>query len=110
MYKYRDFRTSASAPGMRETCGNPDCILVVRVEENLRKGAGIVTWSKQSKEWEKIRDEFIDQWKAGSRAGPPSAYEITTEQKKRMEARGEKKMEYEDILDELRNNGGKPLE
>lgn len=66
-----------------------------------------MTWAAQSKEWEDIKDEMVLKWEQAGRpsGGAPTAYEITMEQKRRMNARGETPMGYEDILDEIRESG-----
>ena len=58
-----------------------------------------MSWAAQCKEWDEIKDEMI------AKGSPPSAYDVSQEQRRRMAARGEKPMEYEDILDELRSSG-----
>lgn len=56
-------------------------------------------WDKECAEWEAIKDELID---ASIARGTfprtaPTAHQITTEQRKRMLARGERKMTIDEI-------------
>jgi hypothetical protein len=68
-------------------------------------------YMKQAAEWQAIRDELIDAWENRFKNGikpigrEPTAFQVTLEQKKRMLARGEKFMEYEDIMTEYHENG-----
>lgn len=35
-YKFQDRRTGAALfPGSRDSCGNPDCVIIVRVQQKL---------------------------------------------------------------------------
>lgn len=65
-------------------------------------------YAKQAAEWQSIRDELVKEWEEGGKVPyeAPVANDVTREQKKRMLARGERYMEYEDIMAELRANGG----
>lgn len=60
----------------------------------------IPNYVKQATEWQAISDELLAKGLA------PVAADVTNEQKKRMEARGEKYMEYDDIVSEYVKNGG----
>lgn len=65
-----------------------------------------MSWATQCREWDAIKDEMVLAWEKKGRpyGGGPTAYQVTLEQKKRMLARGEKPMEYEEILDECRES------
>jgi hypothetical protein len=65
-------------------------------------------YAKQSSEWQEIRDELVKEWEEGGKLPyeAPCSNDVTREQKKRMLARGERYMEYDDIMAELRANGG----
>jgi hypothetical protein len=63
-------------------------------------------WAAQSQEWNEIGDELVEKWEqAGKPYGKePTAFQISLEQRKRMLARGQRPLEYEEILDELRGS------
>jgi len=52
----------------------------------------------QEAEWKKICDEMVTAAESGH---PVTAYQITLEQRKRMLARGERYMEYKEILEAI---------
>ena len=53
-------------------------------------------WAAQDTEWREIRDEMI-----AARPGQPvTAYQVSLEQRKRMLARGERPVTYEEIVAE----------
>ena len=61
-------------------------------------------WAAQDAEWRAIRDELIEQ-----RPGQPvTAYQVSLEQRKRMLARGERPVTYEEILAEYESAMEKP--
>ena len=58
-------------------------------------------YRKQAAEWQTVKDELID---AGKN---PSAHDVTSELVRRMTARGERYMEYDDIVKEYEENKAK---
>lgn len=52
----------------------------------------------QEAEWKKICDEMVTKAKPGHAV---TAYQVTLEQRKRMLARGERPMEYKEILEAI---------
>lgn len=60
----------------------------------------LARWGRECAEWAEIRDEM-----ATSRGGPVTAHQVTTEQRKRMLARGDRPVSIEDME---RENGGAP--
>ena len=52
------------------------------------------SYTKEHEEWTKIAEEL-------ARAGSVTAFDVSEEQRKRMAARGEKPMTYDEILAEM---------
>ena len=59
-------------------------------------------WALQDAEWRTIRDDLIE-----ARPGQPvTAYQVSLEQRKRMLARGERPVTYEEIVAEYEAKDG----
>ncbi len=69
----------------------------------VRRLPRLPTYDKQAKEWEQIKQEMVDKWMndGSCQNEAPTAHDVTVEQMKRMASRGEKFLEYDDIMAEL---------
>lgn len=64
------------------------------------------TWTEECKEWQSISEEMV------ASGTPPSAFDVTQEQRRRMSERGERPLTYEEILGRLQGgmNFGQAIE